>query len=142
LSEAVDAFARVAMFIRFASCELDPDARVPVGLFHALDQLYWSDEVPRYELDALREIENWFDENLATLPDYLTEHWWSAEAVCWFKSNATKHLSRAWEMVEILERNDVLVWQIKGRDVGDIYYEDEAQVFARPTRAVRRLLRR
>jgi len=48
----------------------------------------------------------------------------------------------AWEMVEILERNDVLVWQIKGRDVGDIYYEDEAQVFARPKRAVRRLLRR
>jgi len=52
------------------------------------------------------------------------------------------HLARAWEMVGILERNDVLVWVIKSPAVGDIYYEDEAQVFARPTRAVRRLLRR
>jgi hypothetical protein len=130
------------MFIRFASGEIDSDARVPVGLFHALHQLYWSDEVPRYEIDALRDIENWFDENLTTLPDHLFDNRWCAEAVCWFKSHATTHLSRAWEMVEILERNDVLVWQIKGRDVGHIYYEDEAQVFARPTRAVRRLLRR
>ena len=130
------------MFIRFTSGELDPDARVPAGLFHALYLLQWSDEVPKYELDALREIENWFDENLATLPDDLTDNWWSAEAVCWFKSNATKHLSRAWEMVEILERNDVLVWTIRSREVGHIYYEDDAQVFARPTRAVRQLLRR
>lgn len=71
------------MFIRFASGEVDPDACVPVGLFNALDQLYWSDEVPEYERQALREIEDWL-----------------------------------------------------------VYYEDEAQVFARPTRAVRRLLRR
>jgi hypothetical protein len=52
------------------------------------------------------------------------------------------HVAHAWEMVDILERNDVLVWQIKARDVGVIYYQDDAQVFARPTRAVRRLLRR
>ena len=130
------------MFIRFTSGELDPDARVPAGLFHSLYQLQWSDEVPKYELDALRQIENWFDENLASIPDYQSDYWRSCEAVCWFKPTALRHLAHAWEMVEILERNDVLVWQIKARDVGDIYYEDEAQVFARPTRAVRRLLRR
>ena len=130
------------MFIRFTSGELDPDARVPVGLFHSLKQLYWSDEVPTYELDALREIQNWFEENLTSIPDYLSDYWRCYEAVCWFKSTALSHLAHAWEMVEILERNDVLVWQIKAREVGHIYYEDEAQVFARPTRAVRRLLRK
>jgi hypothetical protein len=130
------------MFIRFVSGELDPDARVLAGLFHSLDQLQWSDEVPKYELEALRQIENWFDENLASIPDYLLDYRRSYEAVCWFKPTALRHLEHAWEMVQILERNDVLVWQIKAREVGDIYYEDDAQVFARPTRAVRRLLRR
>ena len=130
------------MFIRFASGELDPDARVPAGLFHALYLLQWSDEVPKYELDAVRQIENWFDENLTSIPDYVTDYWRSYEAICWFKSNASHHLSRAWEMAEILERNDVLVWTIRSREVGDIYYEDDAQVFARPTRVVRRLQRR
>ena len=130
------------MFIRFVSGDVDPDARVPVGLFHSLDQLYWSDEVPMYELDALREIQNWFEENLTSIPDYVSDYLRSYEAICWFKSTALSHLARAWEMAGILERNDVLVWTIKSREVGFIYYEDEAQVFARPTRAVRRLLRR
>jgi len=130
------------MFIRFASGEVDPDARVPTGLFHAIDQLYWSDEVPEYERDALREVENWFDECLVSLPDHLQEDCRFHKAVCWFKSTATAHLAHAWEMVEILERNNVLVWTIRSRDVGEIYYEDETQVFARPTRNVRKLLRR
>jgi hypothetical protein len=130
------------MFIRFASGDFDPDARVRAGLFRALDQLYWSDEVPEYELDTLKELEHWFDENLAFPPDTLTDDWRYADAVFWFKSKATNHLSRAWEMAEILERNDVLVRTIRSRDVGDIYYEDEAQVYARPTRFLRRVLRR
>ena len=130
------------MFIRFVSGELDPDARVPAGLFHSLDQLYGSDEVPLYELDAVREVQNWFEENLTSIPDYVSDYWRSYEAICWFRSNASHHLSRAWELAGILERNNVLVWTIKSREVGVIYYEDEVQVFARPTRAVRRLLRR
>ena len=130
------------MFIRFASGEIDPDSRVPAGLFQSLYHLQWLDEVPRYELEALRQIENWFDENLASIPDDLLDYYRSYEAVCWFKSTALTHLAHAWDMVEILERNDVLVWQIKWSNVGDIYYEDDAQVFARPTRAVRRVLRR
>jgi hypothetical protein len=130
------------MFIRFASGEVDPDARVRAGLFSALDLAYWSDEFPDYELVALREIENWFDENLDTPVKRLPDYWSYEEAVCWFKPNASQHLSRAWEIVEILQRNDVLVWTIKSRHVGQIYYEDQAQVFARPTRLVRRLLRK
>jgi hypothetical protein len=136
------ASTRALMFIRFTSGELDPDARVPVGLFNALDQLYWSDEVPEYERQALREIEDWFDENLACPETQLWDDGLSSEAVCWFKSNALAHLSHAWKMVQILERNDVLIWTIRSQEVGLVYYEDEAQVFARPTRAVRRLLRK
>lgn len=142
MTRSHDASTGVVMFIRFVSGEVDSDARVPVGLFHSLDQLYWSDEVPMYELDALREVQNWFEENLTSIPDYVSDYGRSYEAVCWFKSTASDHLARAWEMAGILERNDVLVWTIKSREVGVIYYEDDAQVFARPTRVVRRLLRR
>ena len=130
------------MFIRFVSGEVDPDSRVPAGLFHSLHLLKGSDEVPQYELDALREVQDWFEENLSSIPDYVSDYARAYEAVCWFKSTALSHLTHAWEMVEILERNDVLVWTIRSRDVGQIYYEDEAQVFARPTRNVRKLLRR
>src|SRR5262245_48055698 len=130
------------MFIRFASGDVDPDVRVRAGLFRALDDVCWTKELPDYELDALKELDDWFEENLVGLPDYLADYRFSIEAVCWFKSNASHHLSRAWGIVEILERNDVLVWTIKSREIGDIYYEDEVQVFARPTRKVRKLLRR
>ena len=61
-------------------------------------------------------------------------------AVCWFKPAAREHLARAWELVAILERNDVLVWAIKSPRVGYVYYEDDVQVFARPYDEVRRLL--
>jgi len=70
---SLDASTRALRFIRFVSGEVDPDAHVPVGVFHSLDQLYWSDEVPTYELDALREMENWFEENLTSIPDYVSD---------------------------------------------------------------------
>ena len=50
---------------------------------------------------------------------------------------AREHLERAWELVAILERNDVLIWTIKSPRTGYVHYEDEVQVFARPYDDVR-----
>ena len=130
------------MFIRFISGEIDSRSQVMAGLFCAASKLRWTDELPDYEYDALSELARWFNIHLASPFDYLPLIERYEKAICWFKSSAREHLARAWEMIEILERNDVLIWTIRSRKTGYIYYEDEAQVFAEPFYDVRLICRR
>lgn len=135
-----EAISGVFMFIRFVSGEIDEDSHVSAGLFCAAGDLRCSDGLPGYEFDALEELGIWFNDHLVSPFDYLPEHPRYEPAVCWFKSTAHKHLAKAWELVAILERNDVLIWTIRSRRTGYVYYEDEVQVFARPHPDVRRRL--
>jgi hypothetical protein len=128
------------MFIRFVCGEIDDRSRLAGGLFCAVTQLKEAHYLPKYELDAVEEIVIWFNRHLASPFDYLPEHPWYDPAISWFKSSASEYLARSWELVTILERNDILIWTIKSHRAGRIYYEDEAQVFALPDRRVRRQL--
>lgn len=127
------------MFIRFVSGEIDEDSHVFAGLFCAAHDL--NGYVPKYEVEALRELQEWFDINLKSPVKHLPRYYCYERAVCWFKPNAREHLARAWEMAMILERHDILIWTIKARRTGYVYYEDDAQVFAEPSNDVRLLLR-
>ena len=128
------------MFIRFVSAEIDERSQVAAGLFCAAADLRWSDGLPDYEFDALTELKDWFREHLDSPFDHLRRERRYEPAICWFKPTAREHLSRAWELVAILERNDVFVWTIKARRVGYVHYEDNVQVFARPYDEVRLLM--
>jgi hypothetical protein len=97
------------MFIRFVSGEIDEDSHVSAGLFCAVSKLRWSDELPDYDFDALSELSNWFNIHLESPTDHLPRTGRFETAICWFKPTAREHLARAWEMVAILERNDVLI---------------------------------
>ena len=130
------------MFIRFVSGEIDEDSRVSAGLFCAALELRWEDGLPQYEIDLLSELRDWFDVHLESPTEHLPRDVSYERAVCWFKPTAREHLARAWQLVTILERNDVLIWTIRSRTTGRIYYEDEAQVFAVPSRELRKLCRR
>jgi len=130
------------MFIRFVSGDTDEDSHVATGLFGAAAELRWSETLPEYEFDALIELRDWFNANLESPFDYLSRTRRHERAVCWFRSTAYEHLARAWDLVTILERNDVLIWTIKSQRTGFVYYEDEAQVFAEPFADIRRMLRR
>jgi hypothetical protein len=127
------------MFIRFVRGEIDEDSHVRAGLFCAAFELLDSNDLPEYEYEALREVKEWFDVYLESPLDYLGYRTRYDPAICWFKSTAYEHLSRAWELVEILERNDIMIWTIRSPRVGYILYEDDAQVFAKPYPDVRRL---
>jgi hypothetical protein len=108
-------------------------------LFCAAPHLRWSDGLPDYEFDALTELRDWFNEHM----DSPFEHLQRArryDSAVWFKPTACEHIARAWELVAILERNDVLVWTIKSQRVGYVHYEDDVQVFARPYDDVRLLM--
>jgi hypothetical protein len=55
-----------------------------------------------------------------------------SKAVCWFRSSAAEHLRRVWEMIAILENNDVPIFMIKTEKPGYVVYEDVVQVVAEP----------
>ena len=128
------------MFIRFVSGQIDKDSHVPAGLFCAAFGLLDSNVLPEYELAALREVKEWFNVYMASPFEYLHYDARYDRAICWFKATAHEHLARAWELGEILERNDVLIWTIRSPRVGYVHYEDDVQVFAQPYTDVRRLL--
>lgn len=130
------------MFIRFVTSEVDPRSQVSAGLFCAAAHLRWAEDLPQYEFDALTELRDWFDSELESPFHHLPRGRSYERAICWFKPTAREHLARAWELVTILERNDVLIWTIKSQTTGQVYYEDEAQVFAVPSRELRPLCRR
>ena len=130
------------VFIRFVGGEIDEDSRVAAGLFCAASELCESGWLPEYEVDALAELRDWFNVHLKSPFDYLPEHPRYEHAICWFKSTAREHLVRAWELVTILERNDVFIWTVKVERPGRVHYEDEVQVFALPSPEVRLLLKR
>jgi hypothetical protein len=129
------------MFIRFVSGEINEDSPVSTGLFHAALDLLDDPALPDYERLPLSELMDWFEEHLEDPFKYrLRPPARARRAICWFKPHAHEHLSRAWEIVAILERNDVLSWTIKIARAGRIFYEDEAQILAEPSVAIRRLL--
>ena len=130
------------MFIRFVSSEIDDRSHVTAGLFCAASKLMWTHELPDYEFDALSELRDWFNIHLESPFNHLPRTDRYERAICWFKATAREQLARAWEMITILERNDVLIWTIRSRKTGYVYYEDEAQVFAEPFGDVRPLCRR
>jgi hypothetical protein len=128
------------MFIRFVSGEIDEDSRVSAGLFCAASELRSSGGLPGYEFDALEKLKIWFDDHLESPFDHLPRGDRYGPAISWFKATAREHLAKAWELVAILERNDILIWTIRSPRTGYVYYEDDVQVFARPYDDVRWLL--
>ena len=131
------------MFIRFLSSEIDEHSQVAAGLFCAASKLRCTDELPDYEYDALSDLRNWFNIHLESPFRFLPRIGRRYErGICWFKPTAREHLTRAWELITILERNDVFIWTIKAPRTGYVYYEDEVQVFAEPFDDVRHICRR
>ena len=129
------------MFIRFVSGKIDEDSLVSVGLFTAVFDLMDDPVLPDDEYYALRELLDWFNVHLRGPFHYRLKAGWRAKrAICWFKPIAQEHLSRAWEMASVLERNDVFIRTIKVQRTGYILYEDEVQVLAEPFAEIRRVL--
>lgn len=129
------------MFIRFVGGEIDEDSHVSAGLFTAAFDLMYEPWLSDQEFYALRDLMDWFNVHLKP-PFYyrLRAAWRAPRAICWFKPTAHEHLSRAWEIAAILERNDVFIRTIKAQRPGYVLYEDEAQVFAEPFADIRSVL--
>jgi hypothetical protein len=119
-------------YIRFAIGRKDEDSHVGLGIFQAAAQaLEWKD-ITGSDADELNKLWAWFSENLEKPTSFGRDT--LRFGICWFKTGAAEHISRIWEMVEILERNGIYVKKIRTDRPGYVIYEDEWQLVAEPFR--------
>ena len=72
------------MFLRFAVTQIDEDLRKPQGVFVAGYALLDSCELAQEESERLRDLLDWFSQNLPNPP----EDFYASRAIFWFKSSA------------------------------------------------------
>ena len=102
------------MFIRFISGEIDEDSHVSAGLFCAAGKLLEETRLPEYQYDVLRECLDWFRNHLECPYKYrLKPKSLASRSVCWFRPTAHLHLRWAWQMVTILEDNNIFIRIVK-----------------------------
>jgi hypothetical protein len=117
------------MFLRFAITQIDEDSRKPKGVFVAASALLDSCDLEVEESKHLRELLDWFHENLPEPP----EDFYASRAIFWFKSSAHESVSRIWELVQLLRLHGYHVQVYKCRRLANVSYQDEFQVAAYPS---------
>lgn len=117
------------MFLRFTITQIDEDSHKPKGVFVAAYELLNSDNLDSFEWKRLRELLDWFNENLPHPPG----SFYASRAIFWFKSIAHENISRIWEMVHLLRSHGYHIEVYKCRKLANISYEDKFQVAAYPS---------
>jgi hypothetical protein len=96
------------------------------GLFRSSELLEDAQDFPLAARSELRAVFRWFDANLPA-PRRLPK-----DAVCWFRSDASKSLERLRALVEFYRLMDHPVWMQATRNPGRVVYRDAYQVAAVP----------
>lgn len=119
-------------YVRFVVGHKDEDSHVEQGIFQAVAQALEWQTITGADAEELDELRAWFNENLERPTSFGRDK--LRLGICWFKAGSTAHISRLWEMVQILERNGVYVKKIRTDKPGYVIYEDEWQLVAEPFR--------
>jgi hypothetical protein len=119
-------------YIRFVIDRKDEDSHVEQGIFQAVTRALEWHSITGCDAEQLNELGTWFGKNLEKPTSFGRDT--LRLGICWFKTDATEHISRIWEMVQILERNGVYVKKIRTDRPGYVIYEDEWQLVAEPFR--------
>jgi hypothetical protein len=119
-------------YVRFVIGRKDEDSHVEQGIFQAAAQALEWQNITGSDADQLNELRGWFSENLEKPTSFGRDR--LRLGICWFKTDASEHINRIWEMVSILERNGIYVKKIRTDKPGYVIYEDEWQLVAEPFR--------
>jgi hypothetical protein len=119
-------------YVRFVVGREDEDSNVEQGIFQAVALALEWQNIKGSDAEELNELRGWFSENLERPTSFGRDK--LRLGICWFKTGATAHISRIWEMVQILERNGIYVKKIRTDRPGYVIYEDEWQLVAEPFR--------
>ena len=123
------------MFIRFSTLEIDPDSGFRCGILVAAHTLRDEDALSISEHQELRDALFWFNENLP-VPSQLEacEH---RRAISWFKPEANQAIKRMWQLKALLEAHGYNIEVLRSTDPGNILYQDNWQVIAKPYKGQR-----
>jgi hypothetical protein len=119
-------------YIRFVIGRKDEDSHVEQGIFQAAAQAVEWQNVTDSDAEELNEVRAWFSKNLEKPTSFGRDK--LRLGICWFKTGSTEHISRIWDIVNILERNGIYVKKIRTDKPGYVIYEDEWQLVAEPFR--------
>lgn len=119
-------------YVRFVIGRKDEESQVEQGIFQAAARALEWQSITGSDADELNELRDWFGENLDRPTSFGRDR--LRLGICWFKTGATEHISRIWEMVRILERNGIYVKKIRTDKPGYVIYEDKWQLVAEPFR--------
>jgi hypothetical protein len=120
-----------AMCLRFVVTQRDGRRSPRQGVFGPAYDLLRGAMLSATEDERLREILDWFEENLP-LPDRSKL---DPGAIFWFKPGGDRSVKRIWDLVEFLKEHSFHVELIKTRRPGRVCYEDDHQVAATPFRS-------
>ncbi|HEY1678827.1 MAG TPA: hypothetical protein VGG04_14020 [Candidatus Sulfotelmatobacter sp.] len=119
-------------YIRFVIGRKDEQSNVEQGIFQAVAlALEWR-SITGTDADELSALREWFSSNLDKPTSFGRDK--LRRGICWFKTGATEHIARIWDMVQILERNGIYIKKIRTDRPGYVVYEDEWQLVAEPFR--------
>jgi hypothetical protein len=117
-------------YTRFVARLMDGDNYSGQGIFMAAIQALEWKEISGADAEKLHEILQWFGTSLQRPASQGRDG--MRHGVCWFKTDAQRHISKIWEIVQVLKRNGIPVKKITTVKPGYIIYEDEWQIVAEP----------
>ena len=122
------------MYIRFLAEFKNDNDETDTGIFQAAAFLRRSHKTYDYDKQFLLEIRDWFNLHLEKPDRFNKAKRKNAQNVSlsWFKSTATVHLQKMYEMKQILDKYDIEVTEIMRENPGYIIYEDDYQVSTLP----------
>lgn len=122
------------MYVRFVVHQNDAASGKRQGLFQALVDIRERGELYEYELERVKEIHKWFNDNLKKPSSFNRSNKPRAlnKAISWFKDSARSHIFHMREIATILENHGVMVDVIQTDRPGYVVYEDEHQITVEP----------
>lgn len=121
-------------YVRFVTSSIDEHSGKRRGVFQAVADLRYANELTDYELEELTALREWFNNHLDAPDRFSRSQRANAapKAISWYKSSATEYISRMHAMCRILKEHGVTTEMITSTRPGYIVFEDDHQIAAVP----------
>jgi len=130
---------KIIMYVRFVSPLKSEVKGVDLGIFQCAIECRDNEEFPEYYRESIRSDFEWFKKYLPSpnsrVFDVKSRGVYYAHGICWFRSEASEMIERAFALSALIKECGYYITTIGTRDPGQILYQDDYQIVAKPTKA-------